>query len=274
MRRLVAVLGWVSVLVLVAAAVLVRLHGVEPTAAHRSTPPSATTPAATGPLHLLGFGDSVMAGAGCDCDDFLRRTGDLLERRTGRAVVTVNDSANGETAADLLGDLRTDDGFTAEIGAADVIVLTIGANDLGPALDDWVGDACERSCYDPEVRAMGSRLSAILAIVDREKRASATVFVVSYWNVFRDGDVGAGNYDRGYLAWSDQVTRDANTTICRTADLADATCVDLYAPFKGADGTKDPTPLLADDGDHPNDAGTALIATVVAAAVERRGSLG
>lgn len=215
-----------------------------------------------------------MFGAGCDCEDFLAQTGALLHRRTGRPVDTVNNSANGETAADLLGDLRTDDAYTVEIGRADVIVLTIGANDLGPVLDDWVGDACERSCYHPEDEAMGDRLSAILTIVDREKKAGASVFVVNYWNVFEDGDVGAGDYDEGYLAWSDKVTRDANATICQAAELAAASCVDLYQPFKGADGTKDPTPLLADDGDHPNQAGTTLIAAVVAAAVQRRGSLG
>jgi lysophospholipase L1-like esterase len=35
--------------------------------------------------------------------------------------------------------------------------------------------------------------------------------------------------------------------------------VDIYAPFEGA-GDRNPTALLADDGDHPNAAGHRLIA--------------
>jgi lysophospholipase L1-like esterase len=291
-RRLVGLLLIVVTLALVAVVVL-RLQGPgnsvaevpltaatagprTPTAPATGSPGPGTGPSVrpTGPVRLVGFGDSVMFGAGCDCEDFLAQTADLLQRRTGRVVDTVNNSANGETAGDLLGDLRTDEAYAAEIRRADVIVLTIGANDLGPALDDWVGDACEPSCYHPEVAAMGDRLSAILTIVDREKQAHAPVLVLNYWNVFEDGAVGAEDHDGGYLDWSDRVTRDANTAICRAAVLAAGTCVDLYQPFKGADGTQDPTSLLADDGDHPNAAGTALIATVLAAAVERRGSLG
>ncbi len=242
-----------------------------------STTPSPAAPTsptgAKGPIRLVGFGDSVMAGAGCDCDDFLTQAADRLESTSGRTVGAINNSANGETAADALTSLRTDDDYTAEIGQADVVVLIIGANDLGPVLDSWVGDGCDRSCYHPEVQAMGDRLSAILTLVNRAKKPSTPVFVLSYWNVFEDGDVGEGDYDDGYLSWSDEVTRDANATICEAAQLADATCVDLYKPFKGTDGTRDPTPLLADDGDHPNAAGTALIAAEVVAAIRRSGTL-
>lgn len=238
-----------------------------PSAGSTSAPPD-------GPIHVLGFGDSVMYGAGCDCDDFLTQTGDLLHQATGRRVAIVNNGANGQTAAGVLDDLRTDDTSTAQIAHADVIVLTVGANDLGPVLGTWVDDDCDQSCYHPQVESMGDRLSAILTIVNRDKQPGAAVFVLDYWNVFEDGQVGADDHDQGYLTWSDQVTRDADTTICQAAALAAATCVDTYRPFKGADGSIDPTHLLADDGDHPNDAGTTLIATTLATAVERHGGIG
>lgn len=234
----------------------------------------STSARPTRPVHVVGFGDSVMSGAGCDCDNFLTETGDLLQRATGRQVAVVNNGANGQTAAGVLEDLRTSDTATAEVAHADVIVLTLGANDLGPVLSNWVDDDCDQSCYHPEVESMGDRLNAILAIVDREKKPGAAVFVLDYWNVFEDGQVGAADYDQGYLTWSDQVTRDANTTICQAAALAAATCVDTYRPFKGADGSTDPTHLLADDGDHPNEAGTTLIATTLAAAIERHADIG
>lgn len=253
-----------------------------PSAVRGTTTPAPSGPASagsapahpTGTIHVVGFGDSVMYGAGCACDDFLTQTGRLLQQTTGRQVSVANNGANGQTAAGVLADLRTDDAATAEVGQADVIVLTIGANDLGPVLGNWVDDDCDRSCYHPEVEQMDDRLSAILAIIDREKKPAAAVFVLDYWNVFEDGEVGADDYDQGYLAWSDQVTRDANAAICQAAGAAGATCVDTYRPFKGAEGATDPTHLLADDGDHPNDAGTALIATALATAVERQGVVG
>lgn len=242
------------------------VRAVEPSTTP-TTPRASETPTTAAPAlaSVVGFGDSVMAGAGCDCDDFLVQAGDLLDARTGRQVTTTNHGTNGETAAGLLQDLQGDDASAAQIGRADVIVLTIGANDLVPLVSTWQDDGCDADCYTPAVQAMGKRLTALLAIVDREKKPGAAVLVTSYWNVFEDGDVGRDDYGTGFLGWSDQVTRSANRTICRAAAGAKATCVDLYAPFK-ADGDQDPTELLADDGDHPNARGTQLIASAVAAA--------
>lgn len=61
------------------------------------------------------------------------------------------------------------------------------------------------------------------------------------------------------------MTKAANAAICSAAGTAGATCVDLYAPFKG-DGDSDDTRLLASDGDHPDAAGAALIAEELLAA--------
>lgn len=72
--------------------------------------------------------------------------------------------------------------------------------------------------------------------------------------MFQDGDVGAG-FGTALQAMSDQVTRKANQAICAGAIRAGATCVDLYAPFKG--GGHDVTSLLADDGTIPRRRGTS-----------------
>jgi lysophospholipase L1-like esterase len=61
------------------------------------------------------------------------------------------------------------------------------------------------------------------------------------------------------------VTKAANRAICAAATAADDRCVDIYAPFEGA-GDRNPTTLLADDGDHPNAAGHRLIAQTLLAA--------
>lgn len=262
--------GIVLVLVVAGLALLPRPRSAgadraaEPPAAATQIPtgavPSAQDP---GPISLVGFGDSVMAGAGCDCDDFLVQTGTLLHDRTGREVTTSNHAANGATTADLLEELRTDDASAAAIAGADVIVLTVGANDLLPAVSTWDDDGCGAGCYDPAVHAMSDRLGSLLTIIDREKKPEAAVLVTSYWNVFEDGAVGRDAHGSGFLSWSDEVTRAADDAICAAADRSAATCIDLYRPFKG-DGDRDPTGLLADDGDHPNARGTQLIAAAVA----------
>ncbi|HEU5483661.1 MAG TPA: SGNH/GDSL hydrolase family protein [Microlunatus sp.] len=271
-----AVIGVLLAVVVTAIVTIPRLLG---SAVVDSAPPAATptnTATAhptggdrTGPIRLVGFGDSVMAGTACDCDDFLTQVGHQLAGRTGRAVTTINNGANGETAAGVLQELRTDDAVAAEISAAGVIVVTIGANDLGPALDEWQDRGCDAACYQPEIQAMGQRLSDALTVLDRHKPAATPVLVTSYWNVFEDGDVGLDEHGVAYPAWSDRVTRAANRAICAAAERAAAGCVDLYRPFKG-DGGQDPTTLLADDGDHPNDTGTTVIADTVTAAIDRR----
>ena len=43
----------------------------------------------------MGFGDSVMAGAGCDCDDFLTQAVDRVQT-SGRPVDVINNGANGD----------------------------------------------------------------------------------------------------------------------------------------------------------------------------------
>ena len=51
--------------------------------------------------------------------------------------------------------------------------------------------------------------------------------------------------------------------ISAVAAHAGATYVDLRPTFRGPDGTSDPTPLLTDDGEHPNQAGHDAITAAI-----------
>ena len=220
------------------------------------------------PLRLVGFGDSVLAGAGCDCDDYLVQAAEQVHHDTGRRVTTSNGGVNGATAADLLDELHTDEKAIAQVKRADVIVLTVGANDLQPSLDSWADRGCNADCYQPGITSMAARLDTVLTVIDQSKKPGTTVLVTDYWNVYLDGEVGRRTYGAGYLSWSDTVTKAANKAICQAAEQGHATCVDLYRPFKG-DGGDDPTELLAGDGDHANARGTEAISRTVADAIER-----
>ena len=241
-------------------------------AAATSTPPLLPPPTSgspVGPIRVVGLGDSVTAGANCDCDDYVTGFGRLLAQQQHRRVHTSNDGASGSTSPDLLNDLRQDQSLRSQVRQADVVVITTGANDLYPALRAWRSGSCDSDCYTPDVEAMRDELSQVLQLVTTLAGDQAGVLVTGYWNVFTDGDVAKSAEKSGYLDWSDRVTRDANAAITADTRRYGATYVDLYTPFKG-DGERDPTGLLADDGDHPDSAGTALISRAVLAAYDRR----
>lgn len=232
--------------------------------------PSAATPSRS-TLRVVGLGDSVTSGEQCDCDDYVTGFGRLLAGRTGTRVDVTDDGESGSTsdglADDLTGRGKDERHLQSDVADADVVVVTMGANDLGPALTGWRSGSCPASCYDPEVASMQADLTRVLDRVHTLAGGHARVLVTTYWNVFTDGRIARTAERPGYLDWSDTVTRQANDAIAHVAAARGATLVDLYAPFRG-DGTQDPTSLLAADGDHPDKAGTALISRTVLAAYE------
>ncbi|SEQ15622.1 SGNH/GDSL hydrolase family protein [Microlunatus flavus] len=254
----------------------------DPGRAGTAAPSSSSTPSPSGStptprsgatLQVVGLGDSVTSGYHCDCDDYVTGFAHLLAARDGIAVKATNDGEAGSTSNGLADELDGTDGDDRaeqhDVAKADVVVLTMGANDLEPALDAFRQGSCDASCSDPEVAQMQTDLGRVLDRVQTLEGGHARVLVTTYWNVFTDGDVARKAERSGYLAWSDTLTRQANQAIATVARQHGATLVDLYAPFKG-DGSKDPTDLLADDGDHPDPAGTAVISKAVLAAYEAR----
>lgn len=266
----------VAVLAALAAAALLAPHSGGAATLVATPSPVAAAPPATAPapadtptatVRVLGLGDSVTAGTNCDCADYVTGFGRLLAQRDGSRVTVDNRGESGATAADLAGELDQDPTLRAATAQADIIVITVGANDLSDSLDQWRSAGCPRSCYEPDVTAMSHQLGTVLATVRRLHSASPVrILVTTYWNVFADGQVAEQGESAGYLRWSDQVTRAADRAISEAATRAGVGCVDLYPPFKPHPGD-DPTDLLADDGDHPNPAGTALISRTVLAAL-------
>lgn len=218
-------------------------------------------------LTVLALGDSVTSGAQCSCTPFPEQLAQLLGAREQVGVDAVNLGVNGLTSTDLVAQVGEPPTRRAA-AAADVVVVTVGANDLLPAQDRWdqspASTAQEPSCGggDDQARVdqVGADVGAVLGQVDALRSGRPTrVLVTGYWNVFEDGDVATAGRGPAYLRWSDGLTRCLNARLRSTARAHGATYVDLYAPFKGT-GDSDPTGLLADDGDHPDAAGHAIIA--------------
>lgn len=247
---------------------------VTATAQRTMTTPSAAPPPAAGtsrsqrPLVLAGLGDSVPEAAGCDCTSFVSLYGARITHETGVPVTVDNLGQGGQTSAGLLTALTNAGPEATTVQAADIITVTIGANDFDPTPlhDGTCGGQGEIACYTPVLSSMQRNVAAIIARIHALRAGlPTTVLVTDYWAVFEDGGVAANLYGATFLAADDLLTRHVNTAIAHAATARHATFVDLYAPFKGTDGDADDTNLLAADGDHPDQAGHQTIADILAA---------
>jgi lysophospholipase L1-like esterase len=157
------------------------------------------------------------------------------------------------------------------VAHADLVTVTIGANDFAMAQSDYFAGTCGGGdgldCFRTTLPSLHANLTTVL---DRIRTLAAGhpvgVRVTNYWNVFEDGEVAQQRHGDAFVDDSDQLTQEANAVICDAAGRAGAVCIDIDTAFKRASPGGDPTGLLAPDGDHPNQAGHELIAATVAAA--------
>ncbi len=233
-----------------------------------SPPPTTAAPASGGisrSITVVGIGDSVTSGYNCNCEAFVGLYATQLVAQDDVATSSVNLGVPGWTSSQLLAAMTKPGAFRNQVAKADILLVTIGANDLNP-LESKEPTGCPATCYTPLIDSAGHNVELI---VDAARAANPThpptVLVTDYWNVFQDGDVGTAEHGTAFQSWSDALTRAESTQICDGARSAGATCVSLYAPFKG-NGSINPTSLLAPDGDHPNAAGHQLIASTLLAA--------
>jgi lysophospholipase L1-like esterase len=236
-------------------AVLTHADRVGP--ALRAAPRSASVAART--VRLVGLGDSVPAGTGCGCASYIDRVGRALARAQRSPVAVVNQAHPGQTSQELLEQVRR---RHTRIGAGEVAVVTVGANDFDErSLGQSGCRADDLSCYAGPLHALRHNMDALLSALRPVGGPAGRVVVTDYWNVFLDGQVGAG-HGKAYERDSSALTRSVDKVLLDAAKQADVTFVDLLGPFKALpDG--DDTPLLAADGDHPSEAGHAMIATLL-----------
>ena len=242
-----------------------------PVAGVRSPAPRALAPApprasksTPKPITVVGIGDSVTAGKNCDCQNFVELYARSLASTRSVKTSSVNLGVSGWTSTQLLQSLTRPGAFRDQVAKADILLVTIGANDLVP-LETLQSAGCATNCYSALVTSVGQNVRRIVAAARQARTGHpATILVTNYWNVFQDGDVGTAENGAAFQRWSDLLTRASGAQICDGALRAGATCVDLYEPFKG-DGSRNPTSLLASDGDHPSPAGHQLIASTLLA---------
>lgn len=244
-------------------------------AGRRPAPAGGRSPSSSASAHpwlVVALGDSVTTGGPCGCTPFPELYGRQLAQVRGMSTRVRNLGVNGEDSGGLL--VRLEDAGSREHAAAraaDIDLITIGANDFGDQHDNVTAGRCSDAvagdCVQDDLATMRDNLARIIAAVHRLRRGQPTaVLVTGYWNVFEDGSVARRSFPALGIRATQRVTAAANAVIRSTAQRAGTTYVDLYAPFNGPESHGDTTVLLGPDGDHPNAAGQALIARRLVAA--------
>jgi lysophospholipase L1-like esterase len=260
-------------LVVVAACNL--LHPPAATPAKADVPSAAPTvpSVARGKLwHIAALGDSVTSGGPCGCTPFPQRYGKEIAQVRGVRTSTQNLGVGGLDSQGLLAMLRNNSSpVRRAAGAADIDLVTIGANDFSDQHDNVTSGRClggvGTECVSDELASLQRNVAAVVSTIRRLRGHHPTaILVTGYWNVFEDGAVARRSFPRIGVRATKRLTVLANDEIRRAARRSGATYVDLYEPFDGPYTRGDPTRLLGPDGDHPNAAGQELIAKRLLAA--------
>ena len=240
----------------------------------RREPPTSPTalPTTAGPWHVVALGDSVTSGARCHCAAFPQLYARDLGSARGARVTVQNLGQNGQDTTGLLAQLNQSGSAQQQaVRRADIMLLTIGANDFGDHHDDVVADRCaltqQDSCVDAELHRLRRNMRDLLATVRRLRSGEPTaVLVTGYWNVFEDGAVARRTFSAAGFRATRTLTFQADTILRDATRGAHDTFVGLYAPFHGPAARGDVTNLLSSDGNHPDAAGQSLIAQRLLAA--------
>jgi lysophospholipase L1-like esterase len=229
------------------------LAGCSEPAPNQPPAPSAPVPDRT----IVTLGDSVPAGTACDCEPFPELYAALLSP----PARSINDSRPGSTSADVRAQV-SGAAVRAELGAATVVLIMAGANDLAGAFDN----GRDELAYGDAAAEVRRNVDATVAAIRRDRTAAPTILVLGYWNVVKDGAVGLAAYGAEGERSAATATRYANEALREAADDSGARYVPTWQSINGDQPDPDPTALLAPDGDHPNAAGHRAIAAALLAA--------
>ena len=199
------------------------------------------------------------------CTSFVELFGAGIAQRIGTSVRVDNLGVPGMTSTNLLTALCGGGPFASAVADADVVTITIGANDFQYVAA--TGAECPGSngvrCYRPTLRFMKGNLQSIIERIKvLRTRRPTDIQITGYWDIWADGAVARARGYR-YVEIGNDLTKLVNRSIAEVATAESVRFVDLFVPFRGVSGTDDDTSLLAPDGDHPNQRGHDLIAAAL-----------
>lgn len=228
-------------------------HAVEIVTA---SPPSAASPEKEGQLpappeegvyRILALGDSLAKGTGDNSGEgFAGKVKQALDDLLDAQVVLVNFGVNGYRTDQLLRDIEGRDGTIAQVREAELILVSIGANDVfelsGPTQAEIDANRAHA--------LKGTALERVKQIIERlyVLNPQAKTIYIGLYNPFSDIDDVAEDAAQFVHEWNYSVQRllapYPNMTLLPTYDLFQESVADWLAP----------------DHFHPNEEGYRRIA--------------
>lgn len=209
---------------------------------------------------IAALGDSLTVGTGDQTGNgYVKRSAAALGKSLDKPVHVVNNLAIGGLRSDQLLGHMDDKGFVNAIVQADIVMLTIGGNDLfqfaanGGSMASGGDLSIEE--LEEHLEEGQNRLRGVFSKI-RGLNPNARIVYVGLYNPFFDlPDIRAGASRivrewNGYAA--DEAAKDGNMTVVPTYDLFEAN-IGRY---------------LSSDHFHPNEEGYARIAERVVQALE------
>ncbi|MFC5403743.1 GDSL-type esterase/lipase family protein [Cohnella soli] len=210
-------------------------------------------------LFVTALGDSLTKGTGdATGAGYVDRVIERLAKAMDKPVYLVNNLAINGLRADQMTDRLAEKGFATAVGKADIVLLTIGGNDLfqvaqaGGSLVEG-GDLSPQLLLD-RLPGLEPRLKAVIRKI-RELNPNARIVYVGLYNAFYDLPQMRGA--NGVVAeWNDYAFELAKTD-------GNATVVPTYDMFEF-----DVKKYLSSDHFHPNELGYSRIADRVVQALQ------
>jgi lysophospholipase L1-like esterase len=225
--------------------------------------PSVDAPA--GPLDYVSLGDSLPTTEGGASRAYPAYYAGIVERTLGREVRLANEAVPGATSADLLRSLRSSSALRSKLAAAEIITVTISANDWEPTYNAFLAGGCEDlRCLDNRLDRIEENLEAIVGELLAIRSPEDTIIrFTDYFDSLIKNPVARAAGLRAHL-WRDLVPtiRKWSEAICGLAESNGIACARMAPAFNGQDGSTSPyrEGLLAIDGRHLSDEGHRLMA--------------
>lgn len=212
-----------------------------------------------GNYRIVAVGDSLAKGTGDTTGQgFARRTAALLDQKDDKEVRFLNNlGINGMTTRQLLNELE-EPGVQYVLKEANIILLSIGANDLfqgGEALQMGSGVPDSAAAFDEALPGAVERLGEILNML-RSINPSARIVYIGLYNPFGDIEELREAGNQGITDWNAR----AAEMIAETENMTLTPTFDLFQRNPGA--------YLSFDHFHPNSIGYERIAERIVQGLE------
>ncbi|HYH27565.1 MAG TPA: SGNH/GDSL hydrolase family protein [Actinomycetota bacterium] len=212
----------------------------------------------------VALGDSVAAGSRAETS-YPRELARSLTSDGVARVRLQSLARGGQESGELLEQIRGSRAMRRAVAEADLLTITVGANDLVAMHRRFRSKTCgpDLECYRHEANAFVGRWEAILDEIASLRRPGVPVRTTNYYDPYIGNPQQQWEDLRArYPEGARTIVELLNNSICSLAEARGFRCADLYHAFNGPDGTESPLEkgLLAPDGFHPSPEGHRLIA--------------